>query len=206
MSIQSIKRRISGMANGSDRSTLKKMFDAVLEDLTSLRAEIIKLVADVTGLITREKNYLMTSAGLAIAGGSKLSAQCVNGFMYVADGTLAYKAAGDCSALVGTIALSKSASWAFYIDSEGTITTSAKTADVDTVALAMADILAVPVPAGKALIGILNVINSSGGNFVGGTTALDTATATDLYFSFTGPGVAPTAITAADPAALNTQA
>jgi hypothetical protein len=201
-----VSRRVASLSNGSDRSHMKRILDSILTDLTEIRAESLLAIADITNLITRESNYLMTSAGLAIAGGSKLTATCANGFVYIAGGTLKYKAAGDCSALVGTIALSKSACWAFYIDSAGTITTSAKTADVDTVALAMADILAVPVPADKALIGILNVINTAGGNFVGGTTALDAATATDLYFSFVGPGAAPTAITATAPAALNTLA
>ena len=198
---QSIKQRTSSLKIGSDAATLRKLFEAALVDMAAVRAEVAKLVTDVTALITREKNYTITSPTLGIASGKK-TATIGTGFIYLANGTLAYKAAADCSALVGTIALSKSGAWAFFIDAAGTVTTSSKTADCDTEALAIAAALAIAIPANKSLIGYLIVTNSAGGNFVGGTTDLDAATATDLYINITGPGVAPTAITAATPAAL----
>jgi hypothetical protein len=197
---ESIKRRVAGLSNSSDKKELKKLLDAAKADLTAVRAEVVKLVADVTANRTLQNNKCLTSAGLTIASGKK-TATAGSAFFYIAGGTAGYKAAGDLSALVGTIADAKSAGWAFYIDSAGTVTTSAKTADVATVALAAADLLALARPANKAVIGYL-IVSTSGATFVGGTTDLDAGTATDVYFSLVGEEKALAAITSASPAAL----
>ena len=204
----SIKQRIASLSCKSDALELRKVLEAQLADMTAMRAEVVKLVTDVTGVITRQKNMTLSSCGLAIAGGAKLTAQVATPFTYLADGVLFTKPVADCSALVGTIADGKTAGWAFYIGSTGTITTSAKTADaagVDAAALAATYVLlnAIAVPAGKAVIGYL-LVATTGATFVGGTTALDAGTATDTYMSLVGPATVPTAITAAAPAALTT--
>lgn len=205
---QSIKNRLSALANKKDADELRKLLEASLVDAAAVRAEVVKLVTDVTEVITRQKNMTLSSCGLAIAGGTKLTAQVSTPFKYLANGVLFTKPVADCSALVGTVADGKCAGWAFYIDSAGTITTSAKTADTtgtDAAAIAATNVLlnAIAVPAGKAVIGHL-IVHTTGASFVGGTTALDAGTATDLYYSLVGPASVPTAITAAAPAALTT--
>jgi len=205
---QSIKQRVGALAAKKDADELRKLFEANLADMAAVRAEVVKLVTDVTTVITRQKNMTLSSCGLAIAGGAKLTAQVATPFLYIANGTLMVKPVADCSALVGTIADGKTAGWAFYIDAAGTITTSAKTADsagVDAAAIAATYVLlnAIPVPENKAIIGHL-VVHTTGATFVGGTTALDAGTATDLYTTIIGPASVPTAITAAAPAALTT--
>jgi len=182
---QSIKKWLSGLSNHTDGFALRKLFEALYTDISAL-------LTDSTSVATLQNNHLITSAGLAIAGGAKLTAQAVNAFFYIAGGTVGYKAAGDMSALVGTIADGSTAGWAFYIDSAGTITTSAKTTDRASVALAAADLVAIARPTGKAVIGYL-IVSTAGAAFVGGTTALDAATATDVYFSLTGEDKAATA-------------
>lgn len=204
---QSIKQRVASLANKSDAAELRKVLEAQLADLTAIRDEVVKLVTDVTATITRQKNMTLSSCGLAIASGKK-TAQVATPFAYLANGTMMVKPVGDCSALVGTIADGKTAGWAFYIDSAGTITTSAKTADatgVDAAALAATYVLlhAIAVPSGKTLIGYLAVA-TTGATFVGGTTDLDAGTATDTYLSLVGPAAVPSAITAVAPAALTT--
>ena len=205
---QSIKQRLASLANKSDAAELRKVLETQLADMTAIRDEVVKLVTDVTATITRQKNMTLSSCGLAIAGGAKLTAQCASAFAYLANGSLKVKAVADCSALVGTVADGKTAGWAFYIDSAGTITTSAKTADAagnDAAGVAATYVLlsAIAVPAGKTLIGWL-AVGTTGATFVGGTTALDAGTATDTYLSLVGPANVPTAITAAAPAALTT--
>jgi len=225
---ESIKQRVAAMSNSRDKVSLKKLLDAalvdltevraelakgitdyaagraevvkILTDLTAARAEVVKLVTDVTALITREKSFTLSDAGLTIASGKK-TATAAKDFTYIANGTVGYKALGDMSALVGTIADGKSAGWSFYIDSAGTITTSAKTADADNAAAAYALVNAIAQPAGKALIGHL-VVSTTGATFIGGTTDLDAGTATDIYMSIIGPAYAPAAITAVAPAAI----
>lgn len=197
---KSITRRLAALTNAGDKKELKRLLDAALADMTALRAEVVKLVADATTNRTLQNNQTLTSAGLTIAAGKK-TATAGTPFFYIANGTAGYKAAGDMSALVGTIADGSTAGWAFYIAANGTITTSAKTADVASVALAAAALLALARPANLAVIGYL-IVSTAGATFVGGTTDLDAGTATDLYFSMTGEEKALAALSAAAPAAL----
>ena len=185
---ESIKQRFGGMTS-ADKEQLRKLMEATLVDLAALRANIATLTTDAS------KAYLLTTATLGIASGKK-TATAGTAFWYMAGGAVKYKAAGDMSALAGTIADGKSAAWTFYINSSGTITTSAKTADADTAAAAALLATAVAVPDGLAVIGIL-IVSTSGATFVGASTDLDAVTATDVYYSFIGPAATTSTTTTA---------
>lgn len=176
---------------------------AILADLTALKARITTLLADVTAIRTRSLTSMLSPAGLAIGGGAKKTAQAAKPFVALANGTLVYKAAATgMSVLSGAIAAGKHAIWAWYIDSAGTITTSTKTADADSVAAAFA--LMPAVPAGKAQIGFIIVSNGSASAFTGETTALDAANMTVVYVDTVGHQTAPVALTTAAAATLET--
>jgi hypothetical protein len=225
---QSIKQRIAALGDKQEETALRELLTAVLADLAELRteltalrvdyvagraevvklvtdyaagrAEVVKLVTDVTALVTREKSFTLSDAGLVISG-TNTKVKAAKTFTYIADGTVVVKAADtDMAVLAGTIADGSAAGWAFYGDSAGTLTTSAKTADAADAAAAFELVKAVAIPAGKALIGWL-VVTSTGATFVGATTALDAGTAADLYISTVGPAAAPVAVTAVAPAA-----
>jgi hypothetical protein len=160
----------------------------------ALQKLFANILTDITALVTREKSFTLSDAGLVISG-TATKVKAAKPFAYLADGTLVVKAADtDMSVLAGTIADGSSAGWAFYGDSAGTITTSAKTADAADAAAAFALVKAIAIPAGKALIGWV-VVSTVGATFVGATTALSAGTATDLYVSIVGPAVAPDAVT-----------
>lgn len=187
MTLAKRKRDLNHMTRAAYNAKLGDM----IVDLTNQHAA---LLADVTALRTRLNTGMLTSAGLVIKAGSSAIVKAVTAFAAIIDGAPVYKAAAtDMSALVGTLATAKSAAWAFYIDSAGTITTAAKTADVATHALAVA---AVAAPTdNKALIGFIVVDNATGSNFVGGTTALDAASLTVTYYNVVGSAVYAAAIT-----------
>lgn len=83
--------------------------------------------------------------------------------------------------LVGTVALSTSNVFCFFVDDAGAVTSEMGTGAADIV-----DIVFPPFPEGKALIGFVLVTQSGGGAFTGGTTGLDDGTTTDVYASPTG--------------------
>jgi hypothetical protein len=159
------------------------------------------LRADVAALRTRVNTGLLGAAGLAIKTAGSPTVKYANTIVALVNGVPISKAAGDLPALAGTLATAKSAAWAFYIDGAGALTVSAKTADVATHALALA--AAVASPDNKALVGIVVVDNATGSNFVGGTTALDTASLTVTYYDVIGPTAFVPALTSANLAALN---
>jgi hypothetical protein len=168
----SIKRRLGVIRDKIVSKELKPLFNDILTELAALRQAT--------------NNACLSSAGLAIGGGTKRTAQAATAFMAIADGTPVYKtAATACSALAGTVAQNKFGLWAFYIDSAGTISTSTKTADADTAAAAIA--LMPAVPSGKAQIGAIVVTTTDAGGFVGATTALDAAGVTVIYINTIGP-------------------
>lgn len=143
------------------------------------------LRADRDALLTRLKNCLLGSAGLAIKAGASPTVKAANAFSAIANGTVVYKAANtDMAALAGTLATAKAAAWAFYIDSDGTLTASAKTADAADAAAAIA--LLPAIPANTAQIGYVVIANATGADFVGGATALDTASLTVTYVNTAG--------------------
>lgn len=161
--------------------------------LENLVAQLNAAVVDAAARTARHSSAVMSNPGLAIHGAGSTLAKAGNAFIASAAGTIVRKAANtDMAALAGTLATAKSAAWAFYIDAAGTLTSSAKTADVATHDLAVAAIPAPP--AGKAMIGVVVIDNASGSNFVGATTALDAVGLTVTYYSTpTGAGLQPAA-------------
>ncbi|MFM2055567.1 MAG: hypothetical protein RL456_3604 [Pseudomonadota bacterium] len=139
------------------------------------------LRADVAAIFGKNA-FVLTAATLGIKAASSPTVKTVGACSFMAAGVVQAKSANtDMSAIAGTLATAKVALWAFYIDSAGTITTSTKTTDADTVAAALA--LKPAVPANKVEIGYITVANTSGSNFVGGTTALDAAGIATTYRS-----------------------
>jgi hypothetical protein len=144
------------------------------------------LVTKLNALGAAVNSSTLSSPGLVIKAGSSTLAKAGSAFAAIAAGVVVTKTANtDMAALVGTLATAKSAAWAFYIDSAGTLTSSAKTADSANAAAALA-LLPAP-PAGKAMVGFITIDNTSGSNFVGGTTALDAAGIATTYFNSVGP-------------------
>lgn len=197
----SIANTTNAMKGSRVNKEVRALFDATRTDLVELRTELTALRADVSALRTRINSGTLSSAGLTIKAGSSAIVKAANAFAALANGTLVTKAADtDMAALVGTLATAKTAAWAFYVDSAGTLTTSAKTADAADAAAAIA-LLPAP-PSNKAMIGFITVGNATGSNFVGGTTALDAASVTVAYYSTDGLLAYAAALTSNDPDAL----
>ena len=199
----SISQRTAALSITEDAFALRKLFETILADVAILGAAAGLLVTDLIAVKAREQNSMISNPGLAIGGGSKLTAQAALPFMAIAGGVLQYKPAATAMASLtaGTVAQNKYGLWAFYIDSAGTITSSSKTADCDSAALAFAAMPAVP--ANKAQIGCIIVINTGVGGFVGGTDALDKGGVTTvIYINNIGLPTAPVAATYSAPATL----
>lgn len=167
--------------------------------LGTVVAEIITkanaMLADLTAIRRRVNVSVICPATLAIKAGGSAVVKSTTAIVVSIAGAIVYKAAStDMSAIAGTLATAKSAGWAFYIGADGTITTSAKTADQDTVAAAIAALPATPND--KVLLGFLVVSNATGSDFVGGNTALDAASVTSAYFSAVGAHPGLSALTA----------
>lgn len=172
---ESIKQRINAARlDGQTKQELRALLEAILADLSaSVRYSVL------------------SAPTLAIGGGAKQTAQATKPFMANVGGTLVFKAAATAmSAITGNIATGKFGLWAWYIDSAGTITTSAKTADADTAAAAFA--LMPAVPSGLVQLGAMIVTNSAA-QFTGGTTALDAANTTVIYIDAIGAMASATA-------------
>jgi hypothetical protein len=165
-----------------------KLGDVLVDLIVNTNADVV----DGTALIAAISTSVMNSGALAILAGASPSARTTVPILYMVSGVLLRKAASTMAPLVGTLATAKSAAWAFYIDAAGVLTTSAKTADANTHDLALAALPAVP--AGKAQIGVLVLDNATGAGFIGGTTALDTASLTSTYYNTTGPVVLATGL------------
>lgn len=143
------------------------------------------LIAGFNAHVQRINSVCLSSPGLVISAGGATVAKAGSAFTAVAGGVLLLIAANtNMPALAGVIATTKFAGWAFYVDSTGTLSVSAKTADAATLAAAVALIPAPP--AGLAMIGFIVVQNGAGGNFTGGTTALDAASTTTTYYNTAG--------------------
>lgn len=203
---QSIKQRTGALASKKDAEELRKLLEANLADMTAVRDEVVKLVADATAITAQTRNHLITDPALAIGGGAKTTAQATKAFLAVAGGTTVYKAAATAMPNLGgaATAANMSTAWAFYIDSAGTITVSDRVADAASAAAAITAITAVAIPTNKALIGYLVVTMSGGATFTPNTTALDAANTAVVYLSAIGLAKDTGAQTAAAPAALTT--
>ncbi len=129
----------------------------------------------------RYSSQALTTAGLVIkAGGGVLAKTGAAAFFGVASGRLVTIAGGtDMPALTGVaIGAGNYNVVCFFIDSASVVTAAAGTQ-----AAAIGGIVWPQFPVGKALVGALLITYASA--FVGGTTALDTATT--VYLSPTGP-------------------
>lgn len=139
-------------------------------------------------LVDRLSSQPLTSAGLVIHGaGSTLAKTGSADFYASVKGSLVTIAAStDMPALTGVnISAGDFNVVCFYVDSAGTVTALAGTQ-----AATLGGVLFPTPPAGQALVGFLIITYASA--FVGGTTALDTATT--VYVSPLG-GFDPTALT-----------
>ncbi len=135
-----------------------------------MRASLLKLQTNAVDLV-------LSSAGLAIKGAASAIVKSVNAINAVIDGVVVAKAAADMAALVGTIATTKKGLFVFTLQADGTLKTTAGTLT----GAALSDLVFPTIPAGEVVIGFIIVENGTAGNFVGGTTALDTALLTITY-------------------------
>lgn len=148
---------------------------------------LVLLIAQLNAVISAQGSSIFGSPGLAIHGSASPVVKSVGAVVATVGGVAVGLAAGDLSALVGTLPTTKSALWAFYVNAAGVVSTSPMSAVQTSHALAIGQLPAVPV--GQAMIGFIIVDNATGSNFVGGTTALDAASLTVTYFN--APGDAP---------------
>lgn len=130
-------------------------------------------------IFDRFSSCAVSSAGLVIkTGGSALAKTGSAVTSLVAGGTpVAIAASTDMPALVGSITAASFNVFCFFIDSASVVTVA-----MGTEGTTLAKVVYPAFPAGKALVGSLTITYAS--TFVGGTTALDTATTT--YNSPTG--------------------
>lgn len=173
------------MAPAAHRVALGTKLADLSTQFNALRAAVDRIYLKNT--------FLITAPTITIKAASSPTAKMSTALRVLVAGSFQAKAANtDLTAISGNLADTKTALWAWYIDSSGTLSISTKTADVASAALALAAKPAVPdnkVEIGYAIIG-----NATGATFQGGTTALD---ATGLTVAFvSNPAVA--ALAAAD--------
>lgn len=171
----SAQDRLNRQTPSSAKAKLGNAVVDLIEACNALRTDLLAAIAEL-------KTGIVIPAALAIKAGSSAIVKSTAAFVARVDGTAVSKAANtDMSALVGVIATTKYASWQWYMDDAGTITTSAKTADADTAAAALA--LLPATPAHKVRLGTVTIYNNQGAAaaFTGGTTAIDTAGLTVTY-------------------------
>ena len=171
-------RSLIDMLNRAMPANKKAMLGTKLADLS---VQLNLLRADLARVYLQNQ-FILTAPTLVIKAGGGTVPKSSTAFSVLTAGVVQSKSANtDMSVLVGTLADTKTAAWAFEIDAAGTITTLSKTADVATPALAVAALAAVS--ANKVRIGYVVVTNASGDPFTGGTTALDATGITTTYVS-----------------------
>jgi hypothetical protein len=126
----------------------------------------------LSALGDRLSSQTLSTPGLAIKTGGSPLAMAATAFRAVANGVLrSVNANTDMAALSGTVTNATFNVYCFYIDSAGTLTTA-----IGSAGATLAQVKLPNQPIGKAMVGFV-IINPTGtGDFVGGTTALDSAT------------------------------
>jgi len=149
------------------------MLDTMTRYLAGVAAERDRnaITQVTTPLVDRFSSLATSTAGLVIkTGGSALAKTGTVAFQGLASGVLVTIATGtDMPALSGSITAASFNVYCFFIDSASVVTSA-----MGTEGTTLAKVKFPPFPQGKALVGYLIVTHSSA--FVGGTTALDTAT------------------------------
>jgi len=156
-----VYQQLLPISEPSDRETLRVLFSAIVDRLSS---------------------QTLGNAGLVIkAGGGILAKTGATATSAVANGTLlSIAAATDMASLAGTTAQNTFNVYCFFIDAAGALTTLMGTAGA-TLALVKFP----PIPVGKAMIGFITV-NPTTAAFIGGTTALDAANTNVVYVNTQG--------------------
>ena len=144
-----LTRYIGTMAASNDANALRPVFEP---------------------LVDRYSSQPLASAGLVISSTATKAKIGATAFHAVTKGRLVTIAAGtDMPALVGSITAASFNVFCFFIDSDSTVTVA-----MGTEATTRVDVTFPPFPKEESLVGFLIVTYSS--TFVGGTTALSTAT------------------------------
>lgn len=154
-----VAKYVGGMSGERDRAAISAIVNPIADRLSS---------------------QPLATAGLVIkAGGSALAKTGSTAYHATVRGSLVTIAAStDMPALVGSITAGSYNVFCFFIDAASTVTVA-----MGIESTTRAGVKFPPFPEGKALVGFLIVTYAS--TFVGGTTALDTATT--QYVSPVGP-------------------
>ena len=151
-------RWLAGIASSKDRETLRQLIQPIGDRMSSQA-------------VTNSTLVIKTGGSAVAKTGAAASYYLVNGALV----TIA--AATDMPALSGSITAASYNVFCFFVDNAGT-----KTSAMGTEATTLKGVEFPVFPVNKALVGFLIVTYSS--TFVGGTTALDTATT--VYISPVG--------------------